>query len=318
MVAKKQGRIRNRNHLFRGFSRVATELIGRGRLPLVVIALLTLIGGGIYAYWRHVAPTIAARDEYRLTADRILITPTPDWIATDVKEEVLREGSLDQGLSVLDVDLDKRLKDAFEMHAWVRSVDRVAKCMPVGVKIAITFRRPVAAVVVPGHGGKVLSPVDADGVRLPNEGMRPDALRILPRIAGPTGQPVVGQAWREKGVLDGCRLAAYLAPTWIDLHLVDIVPATQEIYQQKQYFMYELVTRGGTRIVWGAAPNTGPPGESSPAAKLSRLRRFIDEHGPLIDVNSPAIVDIRQGPTPKTTPRTAHRNENAEADAAAR
>ena len=140
MVAKKQGRIPSRNHLFvRGFSRVAAELTGRGRLPLMVVAQLALIGGGIYAYWRHVAPTIAARDEYRLTADRIHITPTPDWIATDVKAEVVREGSLDQGLSVLDEDLAKRLKDAFEMHSWVRSVDRVTKRMPVGVEITVTF-----------------------------------------------------------------------------------------------------------------------------------------------------------------------------------
>jgi len=318
MPSHQQSRIRVGNHPFQWLLKVVAELVGRGRLPLVVILLLGLMGGGIYSVRHRVAPWVASREEYLLTADRIHITPPPRWIAADVKIQVLRDGSLDQGISVLDEDLAKRLKDAFEMHPWIRSVDRVTKCVPVGVEVEITYRRPVAAVVVAGQDEKILVPIDADGVRLPNDGLHPDALRMLPRIMGPASQPLVGQAWREKHVLEGCRLAVYLAPVWADLNLVDIIPATQETYQDQQFFTYELVTQGGTRIMWGAALRAGLPGESSPEAKLARLQRFIAKHGPLTNVNSPAVIDIRQGPNPKTTPRTAQRNQEAEKNAAPR
>ena len=141
--------------------------------------------------------------------------------------------------------------------------------------------------------------------------MRQARLRTLPRIHGSTGQPLVGQAWRDRRVLEGCRLAAYLSETWSDLCLVDIVPSEQEAYQQESYFVFVLITRGGTRIVWGSSPDCGPPDEPSPDAKLARLRGYIAEQGPLNDVNSPAEVDVRQGPTPKTIPRTARRNGEA-------
>ncbi|MBN1851856.1 MAG: hypothetical protein JW829_04000 [Pirellulales bacterium] len=319
MASRKQTRIREGNGPLHWLKRVASELTGRGRLPLVVILLLALIGTGLYLGRHRIAPWIASMDQYRLDADRIHITPPPEWIAADVKVQVLRDGSLDQEISVLDGDLAKRLKDAFEMHPWIRSVDRVIKkTVPVGVEVAITYRQPVAAVVVNGKDGTLLLPIDADGVRLPNNGLQSDALRILPRILGATSQPPIGQAWREKPVLEGCRLAVYLAPMWARLNLVDIVPLNEETYRKKQFCTYELVTRGGTRIIWGAAPNAGPPGESSPDAKLARLQQFIDKHGPLTSVNSPAVIDLREGPIPKTIPRTAHHHQEADQNASPR
>ena len=273
-----------------------SALFGRGRLPAVAIALLAMVGLGLSLAWRQFAPAIAARDEYRLSADCIRVSLPPDWLVTDVRDEVVRDGSLDAGLSILDDDLVKRLIDAFEIHPWVQSVDRVTKKLPAGVDVAVTYRKPIAAVVVELRDRKTLSPVDADGVRLPAKDIRPMAVQVLPRIAGALGQPPIGQPWRDERVRGGCRLAQFLAAEWDALGLVDILPSERsEIYNKEPYFDYDLVTRGGTRIWWGAAPGAGPPQESPPEDKLERLRRFVAKHGPLTDTNSPKTIDVRHG-----------------------
>ena len=88
------------------------------------------------------------------------------------------------------------------------------------------------------------------------------------------------------------------------MHLVEILPSARpEILGPRRYFVYDLVTRGGTRVIWGAAPLDSPPGEADFQEKLERLTRCVRELGPLDSVRSPAIVNVRRGLA--VTPRTA-------------
>jgi hypothetical protein len=90
--------------------------------------------------------------------------------------------------------------------------------------------------------------------------------------------------------------------------LVDILPSTRpEILDEHRFFVYDLMTRGGTRVVWGAAPGQSPPGEADFASKLDRLRSCVNQHGPLDTVQSPAIVDVRNQLT--VTPRTVKKTD---------
>ena len=44
---------------------------------------------------------------------------------------------------------------------------------------------------------------------------------------------------------------------------------------------FELLTRQGARIIWGAAPGAEPEGEPKADAKLAKLRAHVNQHGSL-------------------------------------
>jgi len=89
--------------------------------------------------------------------------------------------------------------------------------------------------------------------------------------------------------------------------------ARPEIQGQRRFFVFALVTRGGTRIAWGTAPSTSPPSEDTFDIKLKRLRGYVDRHGPLDSIQGPAAVDVRNSLaiTPRTVKRTSPQDESA-------
>ena len=70
--------------------------------------------------------------EYRVTAERVEITPLPEWIHSDIRAEVFRDPTLDGPLSIMDDDLAERIYRAFARHPWVAKVIRVNKQQPQG------------------------------------------------------------------------------------------------------------------------------------------------------------------------------------------
>jgi hypothetical protein len=269
-------------------------------LALLVIAAL---GWGLQAVWNAVEPKIIHREPYLLTAERITMTPQPEWIASDIRAEVIRNSSLDQRLSILDQAFMEVVQDAFALHPWIASVDKIAKQYPAGVHVDVTFRKPVAVVELASEEGMLLVPLDANAVVLPIVDVPEIRKRYMPRIQNIVDRPPVGQKWDSPRVAGAVDLAVRLADQWESLFLVDILPSTRpEILEEHRFFVYDLMTRGGTRVVWGAAPGISPPGEADFATKLERLKRCVSEHGPLDTVQSPAIVDVRNQLT--VTPRT--------------
>src|SRR4051812_43537319 len=79
------------------------------------LAILIGLGFGAQLLWRSNAPSVVRAPEYALTPDRIHITPTPAWIHSDIKSQVLRDSGLIGTLSVLDDwdTLSRRIKEAF-------------------------------------------------------------------------------------------------------------------------------------------------------------------------------------------------------------
>lgn len=269
-------------------------------LALVVVAAL---GWAMQAVWTMVEPTIMRRAPYLLAAERITMTPQPAWIAADIRGEIIRNAGLDDSLSILDEAFMSVVKDAFALHPWVASVDKITKQYPAGVHVDVTFRKPVAVVEMASEEGMLLVPIDANSVVLPIPDVPEIRKRYLPRIQNIVGRPPAGQPWDNPRIDGAVDLAVRLADYWESLFLVDILPSTRpEILEEHRYFVYDLMTRGGTRVVWGAAPGMAPPGEADFDAKLERLKRCVTEHGPLDTVQSPAIVDVRNQLT--ITPRT--------------
>ena len=90
-------------------------------------------------------------------------------------------------------------------------------------------------------------------IRLPEDDLTEIERRYLPRISGITGRPLVGDVWDDPRVVGGAKIAAGLADVWQQLRLVEIIanPQSQTNGTSTSY-AFEIVTSGGTRIVWGA------------------------------------------------------------------
>ncbi len=171
----------------------------------------------------------------------------------------------------------------------------------------MAYRRPVAAVESIGQGGVALSPIDASAVRLPEADLTEDELRSLPRISIATGRPLVGHAWDDPRVAGGVQLAAALTDVWQQLRLVTIVPSANLLVQgDLRFYSYDIVTSGGTHVVWGVAPGQEQlAGESPLVEKRRRLIGFAAGSGRLDAIDGPAAVDVRKELI--VTPRTAKR-----------
>ena len=295
------------------------------RLVIAAIALASVgyVGGQA---WRFSRQGMREDPRFLVTAASIQTPTPPPWIRTDIRLEALRDAGLHGQLSILDPpeQLQQKLADAFAFHPWVDTVGAITKRPPNRVTIDLTYRRPAVAVEMArdlaGSAGR-LWPVDTRSVRLPGGDLSEAELRHLPRVLGVTSTTLTGEVWRDARVQGAVALAGAFGDQWPSLQLVDIVPRkSPEIFGDLRYAVFDLVTRGGTRIVWGAAPNASPPGEATFATKLSRLNDYISKNGPLssASIETPEVLDVRTGirDTPRTAktkePRTAKAEEESD------
>ena len=225
-------------------------------------------------------------------------------------------------VSVLDDwdTLAKRVKDAFELHPWVASVERITRRLPSSLDIELKYRRPIAAVESSDPSGVMFLPIDDHAVRLPEGDLTETERRYLPRVSGITGRPRVGDVWDDPRVIGGAKLAAQLADVWQQLRLVEILANAQNsTHDDKPLYTFEIVTTGGTRIIWGATPGQESSSGDSPfTQKRQRLLDYAAQHGKLESIDGPAVLDVRSDVV--VTPRTARhkpaaaKKEEADAD----
>ncbi len=277
--------------------------------PRVWIGLLLVLTLGICTHflWKGIASTVARQPRYLISTENIHITPPPPWIRSDIKAEVIRDGGLVGTMSLLDPweTLSRRVREAFQFHPWVHSVERITKRPPLELEIELRYRRPIAAVESTDSDGIAFLPIDVHAVRLPEGDLSDAERRHLPRISGIAGRPLVGDKWQDMRVVGAAQLAASLADIWRQLHLVEILPsADPSSNEERLIYYFELVTTGGTRIVWGSAPGQDlPAGESPLAQKRQRLLEYGTQHGQLESIDGPARLDVRSELV--VTPRTA-------------
>jgi hypothetical protein len=284
-----------------GLRPAIVDALGRRRgKALAALGVVGLLAWGARTIWQSAAPVVAARERYLVPADRITLTAPPAWIAADVRGQVVHAAGLDRRLSILDPAFPETVKNAFALHPWIASVDRIEKRVPAGVQIDVSYRKPVAVIETPSGETLLLLPVDDRGVHLPADDVPLIRRQYLPRITGIVGQPPVGQRWEDGRVAGAVEIAALLGDVWEALHLQEITPSTRpEVKvvgtEEVQYFVYELVARGGTRILWGPAPRARAPGDEAFAVKLQRLNECVKQYGPLDSIDSPGTINVRGG-----------------------
>lgn len=277
-------------------SRPITRILWRPKL-WGALALVFCVGAAGNLAWKHYLPAIARHPQYQIAAESVQITPPPPWIRSDVRAEVLRDSSLVGKLSVIDdhEQLQKRVRDAFTFHPWVAAVGTIKIDLPASLVVELQYRRPIAAVETVDNATVSYLPIDPQGVRLPDADFTDFERRSLPRISGVTGVPSVGDRWADERVLNAADLAARLSDVWGQLRLVEIVPSMHaQVRGDASFFAFEIMTSGGTRIVWGAAPGREQDAAESPfEAKRKRLLEYAATHGKLDSIDGPKSVDVR-------------------------
>lgn len=275
---------------------LAVRLVRRLYQPSVLfptaVSLAMIITWPYLAAW---APDLRGRTEFRLSADRILLSPRAEWTPHDLTERVLQRAGI-QHASLLDDDLTERLARAFQDEPWVKQVRSVSKRRGGLVNVELDYRRPVLMAATTAG----VYPVDEDGVLLPPTDFTPQNVARFPLArnvrsfpSGPAGQP-----WGDPVVAGAARLAARLiardagACAWDrwDLEAI-LLPTPDAASPLPEDLSYQLQTRGGSQIVWGQAPG-GSSLEPPVEVKLERLNYYLQQCGSFETAAGPSRIDI--------------------------
>lgn len=270
------------------------EEAGRAWFQPWWLAGLALLCGGILLAPRLIKslPDISNRPEYQLRTADIRINDAPQWIPKDLVTQVVTKSRMGPLRSVLEEGLTTEIATAFQKHPWVEKVVKVSKAVPARVDVELTYRRPVAMVEVPTG----LLPVDGNGVLLPPTEFTPDDARKYPLIIQTKTSPrgAVGSSWGDPQVIAAAKLASVLLPHWKEFGLISIaIPPNIDLRAPLKELVFELHTKGGSRIVWGRAPNVDYPLELSADQKIGRLEECLTRFGGFDLPNGPYEIDIR-------------------------
>lgn len=279
---------------------IASLRARRGVLTSLVI--LTGLGFLANATWQAVRPQVAHSERYLVTPASLTVPPPPPWVRGDVVAEAFQRGALTGKLSVLDPPelLEEKLAAGLAAHPWVRRVGTIQKQPPNRLLAEIEYRTPLATVM----SRSARTPTDVDGVALPTDTLSSDYLKRLPRIGVASGKPQRLSAlpfrtgsWPTTEIAGAAALVAGFGPMFGEFDLFEVqIDPVPGVSPNGRYTNYQFRSRGNTIVVWGAAPGFEPPGESSFATKLQRLRAAIQRYGRLNSVAvGPALIDVREG-----------------------
>lgn len=244
-------------------------------------------------------PDLEEREEYRVTAAQVTVTPPPRWVPENVAEKVFERAGFEEPLSLLDPRLNEKMAVAFHTWPWVEQLVQVRRTWPAGVFVEVVYRRPVAMVEVVGRG---YLPVDRHGHLLPEKDFSPADIDRYPLIGRVTTIPTgyQGDSWGDPAVTGAAQLAALLTEEhdgrtlWQSFQLKRILaPRRLSVASEPDQLQFEIETNGGSRIVWGRPPETRHPGELSVEKKIARLAEYQRQYDGFDSGPAAVSIDIR-------------------------
>jgi hypothetical protein len=253
-------------------------------------------------------PVLEHHPDYRMKTTDIVVPTPPQWVPSNFLGQIIKRADLPAELSVLDRNMVLQVGQAFESHPWVTGQVRVRVTIPARIEVTFEYREPVAMVSI--NDG--FYPVDADGLLLPPDDFPLGELKLYPRIIGigapPSGK--VGESWGDERVTAAARLAHVIAPYWTEFQLEAIEAPKRESADLKyDELEFVLISKGGSRIIWGRAPGNGHPLEVTDDQKIGRLKEFLAKgksfDGPWeININHlMEIITWRELEKPKVQPK---------------
>jgi hypothetical protein len=250
------------------------------------VVIVSVIGF-VIAWQRWAAPAPDGED-YLVSEDKIVVTPQPGWIHTNVKADCIRALAGRQ-LKLLDRELVEKIGSAFKLHPWVAEVVRVEKRYPAQVLVELEYRRPVLVVKLDAPGDEGLLFLDEHAVLLPSTDFAPSQARTYLRIAASGEAPsgVYGVPWKSERIAGAAAIASAVETQWQTLGLYWIVTARIGSGE----LVYELRSQDEKfRLIWGRPPEHESPGEPSTQQKLAALKQLTRD----ASASESKTIDLRQ------------------------
>jgi hypothetical protein len=260
-------------------------------LVLTATVVVAAIAGSIYGWLRWGQPAMQLA-EYVVTPERIIVTPQPTWIHSNVKTEVLRSVGADR-FDLHDRKLVEQLAHAFALHPWVSNVVRIQKRYPAQVDVELQYRRPVMVVKLDKPEEQGLLFLDEASILLPSADFAPSQAKGYLRImaSGETPASVYGTPWGSERIAGAARIAAAWANRWQPLGLYWIVAARSP----GGGLIYELRPQDEkVRVIWGLAVGHESASEPSVEQKIAALEQYVRDKGPLSREGAPGVIDLRE------------------------
>ena len=265
-----------------------------------VLLLLAAIGAVflLKPYVSRWLPDLANKAVYRYTMTEMRLTPPNRWVPADLVREVIESAGLPDEYSLLDEGVVSEVAAALDQHPWVAEVVEVRLSRETGIEAELEYRIPVLMVETP----RGVYPVDRESVLLPPTDFAVADVKRFPLLRQTASMPAgsSGEPWGDQVVLGAARLASELAPDqqmseyWDRFELTAIeAPGNRSDDVPLEEVSYELVTSGGSRIVWGCPPGADHL-EPTVQQKLARLEDYLATHGGFESARGPNRIDIRQ------------------------
>jgi hypothetical protein len=293
------------------FSKLGSFFAGRGKYLLLFVLLVGVLAATGYEIVQFVRGRVLTSEEYRLTAEKIRLSPwpMPIYVQPDPRIWAITQLQRRGPVSIVDEDLVERVTAAFEQNPWVAKVHKVKK-FPAEVDVELEYRRPVMMVAVDAEANAPYSlgyAVDAEGISLPTRNcFTSQETAKYPRLVGVEKPPVTGEGkrWGDSRVIGGAEIAAELLPIWEKLHLKRIVPLaisprtagpSASATQSPQFgeYHFEIIGPGDKRILWGKSPYDKSTQNPTPAQKAKKLEALFSEWGGLENC-SQSVIDLNK------------------------
>lgn len=269
---------------------------------LLFAAFLLIVLG--YFGWYYYGAEHLDQALYSLRLENLTVTPKPEWIRSDVAEEVYQSNRLDR-LSLLDPRANAAIAQAFETHHWVKSASRVSKGVGGKVMVDLVYRRPIAMIYVEHDvpDGAVTRkaagflPIDSEGTMLPTQSDfgSEDVLKyfvIYAQAARPAGE--VGMPYGDARILEALSLCQFLEP-YREQYGLEVIEIHQDrLASGPSPWSLTIFTRDKRReILWGHAPRIEQSGELPADEKLKRLLSWLQQPLPAT-ATEVLTIDLRQ------------------------
>ncbi len=272
------------------------------------VPLITLAAALIAAFLLRTSakwlPDLDHRAEYRITADSVEVSRGSEFVPSDLVAQAFHKSDLPPELSLLETSTTQQIYEALQRHPWVEQVTAVRKHVPARVTAELEYRQPVAMVEVP----RGVYPIDRHGTLLPPEDFSVEDARSFLLITGvrstPQGPP--GTSWGDPAVDGAALIAEQLMNKFKEYRLQKIHCGQDRIDDAATY---KLISHGGSRIIWGYAPDETRPGEPDTREKLKRLRKYRERFGGFEKPDGPYEINIRHWQEISRRPLTVKREQ---------
>ena len=276
-------------------------------LALGSLVFLGIIIGFGFA-WKHWQQVVINDARFDLANVVIQVSPQPEWVCANVVDDILTGGSLSD-INLLDASVSAKIARSFELHPWVTEVLRVRKFANGELHVEILYRKPVAMVRARGGG---FWPVDKEAVLLPPADFSAEQTRHYVKISVGDAHPagLEGTPFNDDRVAGAIEIANLFGSTWASLGIAQIEWLESSASTAQGHPQYQLSTKNGTLIHWGAAPGNETTGEERALKKLERLNRLVEDRR-ILESTESKIIDLSSKTNDAAEPtRTTRRFEN--------